>query len=326
MNIQQKSSIYEDYFGQYIVRHSFSRADLNEKFKLFLKLEGFNPAGSIKIKTAISLINGLASDKKFNSDVELIESSSGNLGVALAMICANRGYKFSCVIDPNAADENVQIMRALGTKIVLITQKDENGGYLHSRIKYIKDAVSTNANLIWLNQYGNPSNPKAHEETTAIEIYESFPNLDFLFIGAGTTGTLMGCAKFFREKKHPAKIIAVDIHGSVTFGGPSGTRRIPGMGTSRVPEICDRSLIDDVVYVSESQSIAKCRWYASKFGLLLGGSSGSVLAGIEMYSDHIEANSTVVTISPDCGKKYLSTIYNDTWVREYFPEHQHFPK
>jgi N-(2-amino-2-carboxyethyl)-L-glutamate synthase len=317
---KQKCLIYEDFFGPFIDRHSFSQVKINDRFELFLKYEGFNPASSIKLKTAISLISNLERNGKLSRETELIESSSGNLGVALAMICTNRGYKFSCVVDPNATEDNVRLMRALGTNIVLITEKDENGGYLHSRIRYIKEAVSRNSKLIWLNQYGSQSNPKAHEETTALEIYECFPNVNYVFVGAGTTGTLMGCAKFFKDRQHPAKIIAVDVNGSVTFGGPPGPRRIPGMGTSRTPEICDPSLVDDVIYVSESDSIAKCRWYARKFGLLLGGSTGSVLAGVEKYVTNIRDNSTVVTISPDCGKKYLSTIYDDKWVGEHFPE------
>jgi 2,3-diaminopropionate biosynthesis protein SbnA len=293
---------------------------MSADFDVSLKLEGFNPAGSIKLKTAISLINNLEQSGQLNRGARLIESSSGNLGVALAMICANRGYHFCCVVDTNAAEDSISTMKALGVMVIVVTEEDENGGYLNSRIQYIKRKVAQDNTLIWLNQYGNQLNPQAHEVTTAAEILAKSPNVDYVFIGAGTTGTLMGCARHFRARNHHAKIIAVDVVGSVTFGNAPGPRKIPGLVTSRRPEICDASLVDDIIHVTEADSIAKCRWYARKSGLLLGGSTGSVLSGIDQYRRHIEPGSTVVSISPDRGEKYLHTIYCDDWVGTHFPD------
>jgi len=312
-------TIYGNFFGRLISKSQFSKVDLGTNFDIFLKFEGFNPAGSIKLKTALALVADCENSGKLNQGAQLIESSSGNLGIALAMVCANRGYKFTCVVDPNASAVSLSIIRALGATVVIVKDKDSNGGYLGTRINYIKQQVSRNSSFIWLNQYKNPANPKGHECTTAIEIIAQYPNVDYIVVGAGTTGTLMGCSQYVRKIGHPAKIIAVDIIGSVTFGGKPGPRKIPGLGTSRKPEICETTIVDDVVWVSEIDTIRQCWWFAKKYGMLLGGSSGSVLVGIHSYKNKIPRNSTVVTISPDCGSKYVNTIYSNDWVNCHFP-------
>lgn len=283
-----------------------------------IKVEGLNPAGSIKIKTALSMILDLEERGLITENTRLIESSSGNLGVALAMVCASRGYHFTCVIDPNISHSNKKLMAILGAEILVADRRDENGGYLNTRIRIIKDIVAKNKNYIWLNQYQNPANPLAHYRATMRSISEKFPKVDYLFIGAGTTGTLMGCRDFVTHHRPEIKIIAVDSEGSVTFGGQGGARFIPGLGTSRLPEIYNPAGIYDFVQIPEEKTIRMCRRIARSHGLLFGGSTGTVLAGVEHWSANIKSDDIVVAISPDMGERYLDTIYSDDWVEKHF--------
>lgn len=284
-----------------------------------VKLEGLNLGGSIKIKTALGLIEEAEQSGTIGPDTIIIESSSGNLGVALAMVCADRGYPFECVVDPNASRTNIEIMRALGATVVAVQERDENGGFLASRIRLIERKMKQDRRYFWTNQYRNAANPLIHERSTAAEIAQAFPRLDYLFVGAGTTGTLMGCAEYFRKRRPDTKIVAVDSVGSVTFGGSPGPRHISGLGTSRVPEICDRSLVDDVVMISEAATVEMCRWIARRYGVLFGGSTGTVMAAVEQRRSWLRDDASVVAISPDNGEKYLDTIYSDEWVRSRFP-------
>ncbi|WP_339108730.1 pyridoxal-phosphate dependent enzyme [Thioclava sp. GXIMD4216] len=211
----------------------FAEIDFGPDLNVVVKFEGSNPGGSIKLKTALALVANCEAAGRLRPGGHVIESSSGNLGIALAMVCANRGYKFTCVVDPNAAKDSLELIRALGGNLVVVSERDANGGYLGSRIAYIETALARDPALVWTNQYANPANPEIHARTTANEILMTYPEVDYLVVGAGTTGTLMGCLSRFHEVGHPAKIIAVDVQGSVTFGGPSGTRRISGLGTSQ---------------------------------------------------------------------------------------------
>lgn len=283
-----------------------------------LKLEGVNPAGSIKLKTALQITADLEAMGRLSKDTHLIESSSGNLGVAMSLVCASRGYRFTCVTDPNACDHAIKAMKSLGTRVIVVQERDSVGGFLGSRIDLIKRMCAEDGRYIWVNQYANISNWRAHYLMTAPEILDSFPGVDYLFIGAGTTGTAMGCARYFREQRPETVIVGVDAEGSVTFGGPPGPRYIPGIGTSRKPEIADTSLLDKLMHVDEASTIEMCRLLAS-YGLFVGGSTGSVLCAVRRMADQFDPDDTVVAISPDMADKYLDTIYNDGWVRQRFP-------
>lgn len=286
--------------------------------ELFLKIEGLNPAGSIKLKTAV----GLVSDAEFRGLIgpggRVIESSSGNLGVALSMVCAAKGYQFTCVTDPNASAQNVAAMKALGAQVLVVQERDANGGFLGSRIALIERMVAADPNLLWTNQYGNQANPRIHSVRTAASTMARIGAIDYLFVGAGTTGTLMGCAEYFRRFSPRTRIIAVDTAGSVTFGGPSRTRYIPGLGTSRRPELLQTQMVDEVVLVDERDAVRACRAMARRHGILVGGSTGSVLAAVLQRADSIPEGSRAVALSPDLGDRYLSTVYDDTWVAERF--------
>ncbi|WP_268239270.1 2,3-diaminopropionate biosynthesis protein SbnA [Longimycelium tulufanense] len=285
--------------------------------RVLLKCEGLNLAGSVKMKAAASMVVAAEEEGRLRPGSVLVESSSGNLGVALSMIAANRGYRFVCVTDPRSNLSNRKLMTAAGAEVVVIEQRDGNGGFLGSRIRYVQELCASDSRYVWLNQYENRFNWIAHYRTTAQAILRNVPDLDFLFVGAGTTGTLMGCARYFKEVAHPAKIIAVDTVGSVTFGGPSMPRYIPGLGTSRRPELLDESYVDEVVLVEEGEAVRTCRSLA-RHGFLLGGSTGTVLAAVNRRMRHEAGNPTCVAISPDLGERYLDSIYDDAWVTEHF--------
>jgi N-(2-amino-2-carboxyethyl)-L-glutamate synthase len=285
--------------------------------RLVLKMEGFNPAGSIKLKTAVSLLDDAADRGVLHVGDRVIESSSGNLGIALSSVCAARGYSFTCVVDPNTSVQSMAMMRAFGAEVVMVDVPDHNGGFLHSRIAYIRQRVTADPALLWPNQYANPANPRVHARRTAACILEEIPDVDHLFVGAGTTGTLMGCVEHFREHSPRTRIVAVDAEGSVTFGGPPGRRRIPGLGASRRPEICRPEAVDEVVVVPEPDAVVMCRRIAATRGIAVGGSTGSVLAAVVRMRASMRPGSSVVAIGPDNGDRYLDTIYNDDWVREY---------
>ncbi|MEV0374590.1 2,3-diaminopropionate biosynthesis protein SbnA [Streptomyces sp. NPDC050636] len=287
---------------------------------VFLKLEGLNPAGSVKLKTAIALVAQAEESGCEFPRTRLIESTSGNLGVALAMVCAAKGYRLTCVTDPNANTQSVRLMKALGAEVVMIDVRDGNGGYLQSRINYIQDRLVREPGTYWLNQYANPAGPQAHHDRTGRSIFEEIGHVDYAFIGAGTTGTLMGCAEFFRHHSPATRIIAVDAVGSVSFGGPPARRHIPGLGTSRRPEILDEGKVDEVVMISEMDAVEMCRTLAEERGILLGGSSGTVLSAVQEKAKEIPEGSVVVAVSPDFGERYLETIYDDSWVADRWPE------
>jgi cysteine synthase len=217
---------------------AFDEADLYVDLRpvagvpLYLKCEGFNFAGSIKLKAAKEMVGAAEREGVLTPDSVLIESSSGNLAVALSMIAANKGLRFLCVTDPRCNLTTRRLVEALGSKVHVVSEPAEVGGYLGARIAYVERLCASDSRFVWLNQYANPGNWRAHHSTTAPEIATHWPELDVLFVGAGTTGTLMGCARFFRDWHRPVTVVAVDAVGSVAFGGPSGRRMIPGLGTS----------------------------------------------------------------------------------------------
>jgi len=289
---------------------------------IFLKLEALNPCGSIKLKTARYLVDAVLKDCSKKTP-RLIESSSGNLGIALASICAERSLPFECVVDKNTLKDKKDHIASLGGRVTVITEPDENGGYLGSRLQYIRDRLARDPDLVWTNQYGNEANILAHYSTTAPSLLRAIGSISYLFVGAGTTGTLLGCVRYFHEHSPATHIIAVDARGSVTFGGRPGKRHIPGIGTSKRPEMLDQSNLypHEIVYTEERDAIDQCRRFSRRSGILIGGSTGSVLAATEQYiRRHGLSGHVIALISPDLGNSYLPTIYNDRWVHEHFPQ------
>ncbi|MER5901551.1 2,3-diaminopropionate biosynthesis protein SbnA [Streptomyces mirabilis] len=287
---------------------------------LFLKCEGFNFAGSIKLKAATEMVEAAERDGLLRPGSVLVESSSGNLGVALSMIAAAKGYQFLCVTDTRCNLATRLMMEALGAQVHVITEPDPVSGFLGARIDHVRALCASEDRYVWLNQYTNPNNGMAHYRRTAPAIARQFPDLDVLFVGAGTTGTLMGCARYFREWHRPVRIVAVDSVGSVTFGGDAGRRMIPGLGASRRPPMLDESYVDDVVRVAEPDTIRACHRLARR-GFLFGGSTGTVVSGaMDWLARHEGRELTAVAIAPDLGERYLQTIYQTNWVQDLYGE------
>lgn len=289
---------------------------INGDSPVYLKLEGLNIAGSIKLKAAESLLDESEKAGLLAQHGHVIESSSGNLGIALAITCAQRGYQFTCVTDMNANAASIRLMQAYGAEVIVCDQKDANGGYLGKRLELIAQKLQDDPKLYWTNQYANPANPLAHFRWTAPEVLERHPKCKWLFIGAGTTGTLMGCARYLREHAPWVNLVAVDTVGSITFDDRPGPRYVPGLGTSRRPEIFDSTLVDRVVHIDEITTVKTCHHIASQHSILVGGSTGTVLAAVQKLQLDIQPDDEVVAISPDLGERYLDTIYNEKWCRE----------
>jgi len=289
---------------------------------VFLKLEGFNITGSIKIKTAIELVEDLEQRgiAKPNETV-LVESSSGNLGLALSLVCAIRGYRFICVTDPNANRSTIRGMEVYGAKVIVVEDRDSAGGYLGSRLKTIDQILRSDPNTVWLDQYSNIANKNVHARETADEIAREFDQVDWVFVGTGTTGTLAGISERLCQEFPRIKVVAVEPVGSVTFGGAPGKRNIPGIGTSVRPKLADLVKPDRIVVVNEEKTVESCLSFVREHHLLVGGSTGTVLAAVQQLAPEFSRGDTIVAISADLGEKYLDTIYNPAWVeRVIVPE------
>ncbi|GAA3431749.1 2,3-diaminopropionate biosynthesis protein SbnA [Kutzneria kofuensis] len=285
---------------------------------LYLKCEGFNFAGSIKLKAATEMVTAAERDGLLRPGSVLVESSSGNLGVALSVIAASRGHRFLCVTDSRCNLSTRRMMEALGSRVHVIAEPDPVGGFLGARIAHVRALCDSDDRYVWLNQYANPGNWRAHYRRTAPAIARQFPGLDVLFVGAGTTGTLMGCARYFRQWRRRVRVVAVDSVGSVTFGGPPARRMIPGLGTSVRPPLLDESYVDDVVHVEEADTIRACHRLARN-GFLFGGSTGTVVSGAAEWLSRYDAGGlTAVAVAPDLGERYLDTVYQTNWLQDLY--------
>ncbi|MFI0166291.1 2,3-diaminopropionate biosynthesis protein SbnA [Streptomyces sp. NPDC017095] len=287
-------------------------------YRLYLKCEGFNFAGSIKLKAANEMVESAERDGTLTPDSILVESSSGNLGVALSMIAASKGHRFLCVTDPRCNLSTKLLMEALGGHVHVVTDQDSNGGFLGTRLEYVRSLCASDDRYVWLSQYTNAGNWRAHYRTTAPEIAAQFPQLDVLFVGTGTAGTLMGCARYFREWHRPVRIVAVDSMGSVAFGGKPGRRMIPGLGMSMRPPLLDESYVDEVIQVEEADTIRTCHRLARR-GYLFGGSTGTVVSAATDWLARQDARGlTAVAIAPDLGERYLDTVYQTNWLQDLY--------
>lgn len=288
---------------------------------LYLKCEGFNFAGSIKLRPAEQMVADAERSGRLRPGSIVVESSSGNLGVALSMIAASRGYRFVCVTDPRCNATTRRVMAALGAELHVVTEPDPVGGFVGARIAYVRALCERDDRYVWVDQYTNPANWLAHYHQTAPAIAKSFPELDVVFAGAGTTGTLMGCARWFREHRPEVRVVAVDARGSVSFGGPAGPRHIPGLGMGVPPPLLERDLVDDVRLVDEADTVRTCHRLARR-GFLFGGSTGTVVSGaLDWLGDHGSEGALVgVAIAPDLGERYLDTVYRPDWVAATYPE------
>lgn len=274
--------------------------DLLDKNKIFLKLESMSMTGPSKIKAALHMLSQMEQEGALKPGMTVIESSSGNIGLALSMACAVKGYPFICVTDPNISPQTARLIEAYDASLITVCQRDINGSFRGTRIALIRSMLETDKALVWTSQYENEKNVDANCFSTGPEILHHFARPDFVFIDASTTGTLGGVSRYLREYSPETKIIAVDRLGSKTLGAPSGTRHIPGLGTDQAPPVRQYSDFDDIVMIDEQNAVTICRRLAQR-GLLIGEPSGMVLTGIVEMKNMLPDDACIVAISPDMG-------------------------
>ncbi|MEV0395257.1 pyridoxal-phosphate dependent enzyme [Polymorphospora rubra] len=290
-----------------------------QRHRVRLKLEAQNPWGSIKDRTARSLLDELEKSSSLEPGAMIVESSSGNTGVALAALCQERGYRFTAVVDPRASAANVRNMKEYDALVDVVSEPDEYGGYLLTRLKRVEGLVR-NHGYHWTNQYSSPANPEVHYRETGPELWSQAGNeCDAVFVAVSTGGTLAGVARYLRELDTPPHIEAVDVVGSVVFGGVSGPRRLVGIGSSRKSDFLTPSHYDGYTLVEDVEAVGHCRGLSSSTGIRVGGSSGAVLAAATRFlRQHPDARS-VVCLCPDGGDRYLESIYGPSAPDEQWP-------
>jgi 2,3-diaminopropionate biosynthesis protein SbnA len=284
---------------------------------VYLKLECANVTGSMKDRTGYALIQDLENRGLLNASSSIIESTSGNLGVALALICKTKGYQFIAVVDPKTTQENINKMEALGAKIDLVHHPDENGGYLLSRLARVQELCAHNQNYVWTNQYMNSANPLIHYLSTGPEIYQQMNRkIDVIFVPVSTGGTLAGISRYLREVAPAVTIVGVDAYGSVVFGSPPTARKLTGIGSSRPSKFITKDTYDYHICVRDKEAFSFCHALYQKTGLKLGGSSGCVLfACMKFLTDHPEMKD-IVCVCADSGENYNTTIFDPTWIQQ----------
>ena len=296
-----------------------------ELVKLSVKVEGYNPTGSVKDRAASYILKNLIRSKQIDNDTTIIESTSGNFGVALSAYCSYYGLKFIAVVDPYITSINEMLIRSNGAEIVKVQHPDEYGGYLLNRIAKVKELQSQIPNSYWINQYQNPLNAQAYYESLGKEICFQNEKVDYLFLGVSSGGTITGVSQKVKENFPDAKVIAVDVEGSRIFNQDTRKKRyIPGIGSSLTPKILEQALIDDYVLVDERATVDACKELLQDYKFFAGGSSGSAFAGIRQYFDAAPPTEPVhvVTIFCDRGERYFDTVFNEDWSERIIREQE----
>jgi cysteine synthase A len=288
-------------------------------FRLFAKLEGLNPGGSTKDRPAKRIIEHGIETGLINSETVVVESSSGNMGVGLAQICAVYGLRFICVVDPKTTAQNLLLLKVYGAEISRVEEPDPlTGEFLQARIDRVKSLLETMGNAFWPDQYSNIYNPLSHHDTMREIVIELDGKVDYLFCATSTCGTMRGCAEYLKAHDLKTKIIAVDAKGSIIFGGAKAKRLIPGHGAAVRPNLFQPDLADECIHVSDTDCVVGCHRLVHQEAILAGGSSGAVLMAVEYAKNEIPPGANCVAIFPDRGERYLDTIYSDEWVSQHF--------
>lgn len=293
---------------------------------LLAKVEFFNPGGSVKDRIGIAIIEDAERSGKLKPGGTIVESTSGNTGVGLAVAAAIKGYKTVFVMPDKMSDEKIQLLRAFGARVVVTptaVEPDDPRSYYN----VAKRIVEETPNAILANQYHNPVNPEVHYETTGPEIWrQTNGRVDVFVAGMGTGGTISGVGRYLKEQNPDVQIVGVDPVGSLLYElfhtgkmGEAFTYSVEGIGEDFLPSTLDLSVVDDVVQVDDRESFLMTRRLVREEGLFVGGSSGSAVAGALKYIQKagLGADKTVVVLLPDSGSRYLSKIFNDEWMREH---------
>ena len=271
--------------------------------QVYVKLEKFNLSGSVKDRAALAMIEEAKLQGKLNSNSIILEPTSGNTGISLALIARLMGYK-SCIVMPDTmSKERRDLIKTFGADLILTSGKDGMKGAINKALELAK----SDDRYIILQQFENPANTKAHYTKTAEEIIKEFKTLDYFVAGVGTGGTISGAGKRLKEHFKDIKVIAIEPEQSPMLSkNTAGAHKIQGIGAGFVPAIYDASVVDDIVCVDEADAINMVRLLASKEGLLLGISSGaSIFAALELAKT-LPNDKKILAIAPDGGEKYIS--------------------
>ena len=293
---------------------------------LYAKLESFNPGGSVKDRIALNMIAEAERAGRLKPGGTVVEATSGNTGVGLAIVCANKGYKAVFVMPDKMSQEKIHLLRAYGARVVItptaVAPEDPRSYY-----NVAKRIVSETPNAVLANQYHNPENPLSHYQTTGPEIWEQTQGkVTGVVISMGTGGTITGVGRYLKEQNPAICIIGVDPAGSilqetwkeghVPEDAEPTTYKVEGIGEDFLPSTLDLSVIDEVIRVTDKESFLWARRLVKEEGIFCGGSSGSALAAAMRYALKSTPDDLLVTILPDTGSRYLSKFYDDKWMRE----------
>jgi cysteine synthase A len=278
----------------------------NSNVSILAKLESFNPCASVKDRIAKSMIETAESQGRLNHESIVIEPTSGNTGIGLALVCAARGYRLKLTMPESMSVERRRILRILGAEIILTPAELGMTGAVE-KAQALSEEIP---NSFVPQQFNNPANPEIHRRTTAVEIWDDTDGKFDIFIsGVGTGGTLTGCGEMFKEKNPDIRLVAVEpVDSAVISGEKPGPHKIQGIGAGFLPEVLDVSMIDEIFKVSNEQAMETTRMLAAKEGILAGISSGAaVYAAIEISKKPENSGKTIVVILPDTGERYIST-------------------
>ncbi|WP_437916610.1 cysteine synthase family protein [Sorangium sp. So ce302] len=288
-----------------------------ERHDLFLKLESCNPGGSIKEKNAAYLIKEAEARGLLRRGGTIVESSSGNFGIGLAMVGASRGYRVIIVVDAKTAPPMRRMLEAYGAELmdVPLSAMDAHGSMQVARMRKAAELAMEIPGAWYPCQHLNPSNPEAHALYTAPEIEEAFSGPpDVIVLGISTAGQLAGVAKFFQRWYAGTKLVGVDVAGSAILGTPRHPYKMTGLGLSFVPPNFTPVALDAAYSISDQMAFSVCHALAKKEGLLLGASTGAIVAAGLAYAAPFVRRQEVVFINPDRGDRYLETVYNREWL------------
>jgi len=270
---------------------------------IFAKAEFLNPGGSIKDRVALAMIEAAEREGKLSSDSILMEPTSGNTGIGIALVGCLKGYAVRIVMPEGMSEERKKLIRALGAELILTPDEESIGG----AVDYVRKAAAKDPRIFVPQQFENPNNPRIHYETTARELWEQMDGkIDCFVAGIGSGGTLQGVGTFLKERLPNVRIVAVEPRNvSAILGHEPGLHQIQGIGDGFIPAVLDVSLVDEVVEVSDEDAIGTTRELAAQQGLLVGISSGAnVWAALQIASS---TNGPVATVLPDRAERYFST-------------------
>ncbi len=291
-------------------------------FNLFAKLEYTNFSGSIKDRAANNILYHAIKENKIREGTIVIESSSGNFGISTALQCNRLGVDFCAVVDPQISEINLKMLRLFASRVIMVDQPDETGGFLLNRIRKVKELVEITDNSYWTNQYENPNNFLGYAGL-ADEINCAFSSLDYLFVPTSSCGTVVGLTRFVKQQFPDLVVVAVDIEGSMIFSDKKCKRYIPGLGAGRKAAFMEGAPVDEVMILTHEEIISGCRDLLNSHSVFAGGSSGAAYFAACKFMNGRKwqgSSPNALIICPDRGIPYIDTIYNDAWVTKILEE------